>query len=341
MSKVLFTGPSGISCGLGNSLGIISNTTSIVNGYIDLDYAVERRPVIPGESLDEYDKIFVTQQSIASFTAPFAHGMAYCVGECVNKFPEKLYIVYDDWQAQDAFKPGDEINRKGISQYDALLECLWKPELGRKYQEEATKYSLTIEKGLEILCSRNNGLRYLIPVMGNGHVPIHCFGEKIYFCPAAYMYDNYSYLDSDGLPYARRKRHILAALQDNTSWVNKQEFNWPVLTYGVKKLNQPRVSEYELARIYASSWGVLAPPHKKLIGTGWFRVRNLLSAEALSIVIGDKDDLSIFDKGYYFSAKDVEEATDSRLVDMAVSQNEIFRYSSWSKDRLISFISNL
>ncbi len=338
--KVLFTGPSGISCGLGNRLGIISNTTSLLHAYNDMDYKVEQRPVIPGECLNDYDLVFVTQQTIASFTAPFAHGMAWAVA---TVDPKKLYIVFDDWQAPEAFKDGSERNRKGQTQLEATIETLWR--LDRKYSDAAAHNKQTVEKGIEILCQKNNGLLYLIPIMGRRTKAVMdiwlklCHGVPVFYDPSYYMRGLYSYLDSHNRSYKKKERHILAALQDNSSWLAKHNFDWPIVQIGVKKLGQPRVTESDLAKIYASSWSVLSPTHKKLVNTGWFRVRNLMAAEAGSILISD--DSEIFGKGYSVTPAQVESFNAQQLEEFAKYQRVTFDAFSWPQDRLLEFCRNL
>lgn len=341
MKKVLFTGPSGISCGLGNRLGIISNTTSLMQAFNDLNYEVEQRPVIPGENLDKYDKVFVTQQTIASFTAPYAHGMMWAIG---SVDPEKLLIVYDDWQAPEAFKAINKhgMTRKGQNHYEATLDTLWRLE--RKYEKEARDNSTTIERAVALMTLYDNGLRYLVPTMGKRDLPVQamwesiCFGKPILYDPSPYM-DIYSYVDSKGLPYGKKKRHILAALQDNTNWLSKRKVTWPIVQLGVKKLGQPRVEEDQLAKMYAASWSIVSPPHNKLKDSSWFRVRNYMAATAKSILVMDPD--KCFDHDYYISMEVVEQLSNAQLRMKADVQNEIFFSHCWSKKRLIDFCDSL
>lgn len=339
--KVLFTGPSGISCGLGNRLGIISNTTSLLHAYNDMDYKVEQRPVIPGECLNDYDLVFVTQQTIASFTAPFAHGMAWAVA---TVDPRKLYILTDDWQGHNSFKSDSIRNRKGQTQSEASIETLWR--LDRKYSNEAAHNKRTVEAGIKLLHCENNELKYIYPTMGKPN--LNLIGNqspsmhKITYDPFYYMRELYSYVDKYGRKYGKKKRHIIAALQDNSQWLSKHNFEWPVVQLGVKKLGQPRVVESDLARIYASSWSILSPTHKQLVGSGWARVRNLMSTEAYSILLGDKSDLiPVFGEDYYISLEQIERSNEAQLQELAYNQKVIFDSFCWSKEQLLSWAESL
>lgn len=329
MRKILFTGPSGISCGLGNLLGIISNTTSIIDAYFSyLDYAVERRPVIPGENLDEYDKVFVTQQSIASFVAPFAHGMAWAL----YSRPD-AYICIDDWQGPDAF---------GVGKVESMIDCLWKESLGRKYREKALDVKIKLDIAISELCSKNERV-YLLPVVEGGNInKINCNGVRRGYDPSPLM-EKYEYTEK-GMKYYKRKRWVLAALQDNTNWLHRNGFDrteWEILQYGVKKFGQQRLTEAQLARVYASSWGVLSPLHKKLHGTGWWRVRYKMAAEAGSILVSERGDLSFINKCFDAQFKEIEEMTDYELGAFAELQKKELFNKLWSIDKLVNFVEKL
>ena len=342
MKRVLFTGPSGISCGQGNKLGIISNTTSLERAFESQGVKVERREVQPGEDLSIFDLVVVTQQNIASFVAPFALGMAYSVGFCVkNSVP--LIINFDDWQAPDAFK----YDRYDSPQTDKAIECAWKDSLGRKNLEYFKSYSDLVDLGIETLCVKGNGLKYLIPLFvteaftTKAREKINCHGEHLFYSPYPYMANTYRYTDDQGRRFAKYRRHILAALQENDRWLRGKAFQWDVIQFGVRKLGQNRVTESQLAKIYASSWSVLSPSHRNLVGCGWFRVRNVMAAEAGSILLADLDDCMGFGRDYCYTYHEIEGADDQELTEIAETQKKHLQSAVWTKEALDSFAASL
>jgi hypothetical protein len=324
--RVLITGPSGIACNLGNRLEIISNITSIQDAHISLGDEVERRPVIPGECLDKFDRIYAVQQTIASWVAPYALGFAYVVGA-----RDDTILCYDDWQAPDAFKLGSA---------DKMIECMWNPKLNRQFQTEGETVRDIINRGIEILCSKNDR-KYLLPVLiGGNYELIYCNGKRVPYNPYPFM-KQYNYISNLGIRYLKRHRWIMASLQDNSKWIEKNDFKWEVLYYGVRKFGQPRLQEKELARVYAASWGVLYPPHKKLEGSGWWRVRLPMAVCAGSIVYGSTADMSVAFDGHIFERSRIESSSPQELQEIADVQKLHFQKSIWSMDQFLQFIKEL
>lgn len=327
--KVLISGPSGISCGLGNRLEIISNISSIKNAHEEMGDIVEQRPIVPGESLSEFGRVYLIQQTIASWSAPYALGFLYAVGH-----RDDAIICFDDWQAPEAFK----VDKYGS--FEGLINCAWNPKLTRSYRDEAEKVRDTINEGIKLLCSANDR-HYLLPVfIGGKYSAIRCHGEALPYSPYPFM-RKYSYTTTDGLNYMKRARWVMASLQDNSRWVEKQGFIWPVLSYGVRKLGQQRITEAQLAKVYASSWGVLSPPHPKLEGTGWFRVRVPMAIDAGSIIFAPPADAQILFGGYYRNINHLENLSTGELIDQAKHQEEQFKNCIWNKEQFKDFISSL
>lgn len=333
MSKILISGPSGISCGLGNRLEIISNVTSIREAHESIGDVVEQRPIIPGEDLDRYSRVYLVQQTIASWSAPFALGFLYAVAARKDSI-----ICFDDWQAPEAFK----LDRDGKT--DGLINCAWNPKLTREHRERGESVKNLINEGIETLCNRNNH-KYLLPVFMQGKwQSIRCHGIAIPYSPYPFM-RQYKYLSNDGRPFLKRRRWVMASLQDNSRWIEKQDFSWDILYYGVKKFGQQRITEAQLAKVYASSWGVISPPHPKLLGTGWFRVRVPMAMEAGSILIAPYEDaVSFFGSGIKVDSriiKQLEAHDDKELNDMVETQREHFLDGVWNKDQFLKFIGEL
>jgi hypothetical protein len=138
----------------------------------------------------------------------------------------------------------------------------------------------------------------------------------------------------------KERTWVLGALSDQSRWVEKQNFQWPVLQYGHKSSGQPRLQEADLIKVYNDSWGVLCPPYKKS-GTGWWRNRYNWSAYVGSILLCDYDDACVMGEPFILTPADIEGMDDKGLATIAQEQREWHGAHIWNREQLRDAIGDL
>lgn len=325
--KVLVTGFTGVQAHASTGqLDIISNLMSIVGALEDLGHEVEWRPVFPGEYIDDYGAVIVSVNGIASWVSPYALGGLWAIGSR----PDSI-LTMDDWQAPNAFRAGEPEKELGV---------VWNEKLNRIGHAEAYSdpgIKSRIDEAVEMLCYIHYR-KMLIPAFSGGDLALLNLGapNALKYDPSPYMVDRYSYA-----PDMEKSRiWVMAGLAEKDRWLKYQTFKWPLESYGVRKLGQPRVRESQLAEIYSQRWGIISAPHPHK-GSGWFRVRFLMAALARSIVYCDPAEGKVLGPSYTYTASEIEAGGESELKQLADDQAFEFFRQAWSKERLMDEIARL
>lgn len=322
--KILITGFTGVQTNASaGQLRLISNINSIRMALEDLGHEVEWRPVTPGEDLGSYDRIVVSINGTGSWVSPFALGGLWCIG----KRKDTIFTL-DDWQAHKAFTGGVEKEQAVV----------WNPKLGRIGHDEAFNdphIKGVIDEAVEELCYIHHR-KELVPLLPNGDLEALKLGapEAVAYDPSSYMFI-YEYAPN----VEKTRAWVCAGLSDKARWIGKQRIGWEIEYYGVRKLGQPRVPEAHLAGIYSERWGVLSPPHHHA-GSGWFRVRFLMAAEAGSVLLCDMEEGKPLGPSYINSPAIVEQYSDAELKALAACQKEELYSGFWSKEKLQRFLAD-
>jgi hypothetical protein len=132
------------------------------------------------------------------------------------------------------------------------------------------------------------------------------------------------YSDKAPHPTTKERVWILAALNNICEFKASCGATWPIHDYGRFKGDRKcpsyggKVHETELQNVYNRAWGILAPPYIHA-GSGWWRVRYLMSAWARSVIVPPVDD-RILGSSYNVSIEDVENMRTDELVETAYQQ---------------------
>lgn len=278
------------------------------------------------EPLDSYDKIFVGIAPLSSLSANNFVEM----GRVLRLHPEKAVLYVEDWSVENLTrdwtgKLADEGWRKHL---------IWKG------------YLKTDQPGLDEarrgLLSVINGLKCPYPVVAS----MFPWGDH-----GALMGESYEVVAWDVSPLiakpaindpskfanmwvndCKERCWVLGALSDQSRWVDKHQFQWPVLQYGHRSSGQPRLDELDLVQKYADHWGVLCPPYKKS-GTGWWRNRYNWAAHVKSVLFCGEDDGAVMDSSYQNSREFYEGADDNALMQAAEAQKEWFDSRVWTREQ--------
>lgn len=287
-------------------------------------HQVEQRTVRVGESLKGYDAALVGLCPPNSLTARFIFGSFWTL----NAMNRRVALYADDWSiinVQNAI-------RTMLKVYPDRLFRL-ENRVDRDVAQEA-RY-LPIWQGILQNLAGECSWPILLPLFSWGKPEVLLDGvlktRGLVYDPTAYHLENYTERASE----PRERRWVLATLQDHSSWVDKQRFTWPVLTMGNRRRGEPFQPEAKIFELYTRSWGVLSPLYPKN-GSGWWRHRYLMAAQAGAVLYADpKDARHIPCRHYQVSRAHLEAAADDELAAIAAGQREFLLQSAWRRDQVI------
>jgi len=344
--KVLVTGFTAKGIGSGkNVLEIATAANCLPRALRECGIEVDHRPVTPGDDISEYDKVVVFAFAPNSLPSSYLYGGLYTL----LKRPD-AYIALDDWQTKDIKQGCGTFARDGHWR-------LWKRvskagnSVGKKFFNEAQPYKKEMEDLITQLAFEQWPYRVLAPVYKGGDVSqLGIDSAEIIPWDPTPVTDSYKAGDKYDLSlFSRIDKHtgpkskewIMASLIQKQSWFKRQHFDWKVTCYGNPNLGQERLTEPDLYNEYLRVRGILIPPHYHTIkGSGWWRVRYGMIADAGCIAYGEQEETKLFGDAYRIHHSDIERMTDNELDDLAKAQKEDFNSTVWNKNRLNTFIGD-
>jgi hypothetical protein len=130
------------------------------------------------------------------------------------------------------------------------------------------------------------------------------------------------------VPEDKARRWVLGTLKDERRWLESLGLTWETrYSGGVASKATEKHKEAELVRLYAESWGVLSPPHVRVLGTGWWRYRFVATRMANSILLSDKREMPGLGSAFSVTPSSVENMTTMELTNLAREQARI--YDEW------------
>lgn len=318
--KILITGMNKNQCVfdfyLQQQLKIITHY-SLIRCFRDMGHEVDQRPVIIGESLDEYDQIIVFIHNPSGF-AVYAYNALWAI----SRKPECI-LAFDDWQVD--------------SIYSGVLALSDTEKMFRPYVKDSHKlipdniesYKEIFKSSIDKIESKTN--KILMPTFAGGDLSLLLDYPKhlmLRYNPNPYHLHRQPSLNTLFDEPKQRVFNFAGLVQDKTKkWLKDQhidKLSWPLKKYGSRKDGQDRVPEDQMVNIYSNQWGILMPGYFHA-GSGWWRVRVCQVADAGSILIGEPKELSIFYKNQEAASIkpiDLIGMTDKQLVDFAAFQKE-------------------
>lgn len=311
--KILVTGMNKNQCTenfyLQQQLQVIPSHPSLLACLRDMGHEVVQRPVILGESVQEYDLAIVYLHNPTAFCG-YAYGALWTIASHNN-----VVLAYDDWQI-DSIRSGilrltrpDQLwNRYLLEQHEKL------PHNFRDYSEH-------LYEALDAIEQNKHGL--LISAFAGGDVQLLLDHPHIItYNPNPYHHHR----QGSNLWEKRRHFNFASLVQGKTArWLKKQGVEkWPVDYYGSRKDKQVRLTEQAMCDVYARDWGCLMPGYFHA-GSGWWRARPTQVADVGSIIIGDPQEMFVLYRDHELAnlrAQDLECASDSKLEEYAVAQRE-------------------
>lgn len=325
--KVLITGSTPIQVGSSKTqLRIVTAAAAWKPALEDLGYEVDWRLVTPGEDLSDYDMGFVILNAPNKIGSAYVHGALWTLSQL------RSVIILDDWQTKDLIR--------GIETCARSKERLFR----LRNTELDDRIKTVIFEGIGELARMKWDTTVVAPILGVGDTSkLDIPAPVIPIDPTIYSYR-----------YPREKvKREKVWVQASLLSKSLPELSWPVNEYcpqdrglnghGSPGVNaKPRLPEPELMKVYCGAWGVLSPAHPHA-GSGWWRVRYLMAADAGCVLSADPREAACLGTPYIEASdpRRVEKLSLGGLEDLANRQSQRLKEITWSKDRVQSELKKI
>lgn len=319
--KILVTGCSATQ--LGRVAKLVTVSTQLTNFLRENGYTITWRPVIPGESLDNFDKVLVWLMPFNGLGSRWWTGAAWTLYER----PDAI-IGLDDWKTKEIFS--------GIKYIDVSFARTYRLD-NRCFVSETKRVEKKLISIVKTLCVT----KWQFPVL----CPIFPWGDPI---KLRLPVTTYFPVDPSSLvpkietikPVVRHKRWILASIADHNHWLKRLNTKWSVTTVGHKRYTVKRIPEDVVIQMYANCWGILSPRYYHS-GSGWWRARYNFSAQQKAIFYADIEEVEKMGSCYHHTINDIEEMNDHELLTLSNAQATWLSSNTWSKEKLSQAIKKI
>ena len=335
--KLLVTGTTKQQVGGGTALNYEPVADLFVKGLRLAGCEVEHRKTTIGEDLAPYDAVLVGLVPFFSIASNQLYH-ALDVIERAERDGHPILFFVDDW----AFP-------RLVSNLNTHIRYPW----------QLTKEFFSSRASYDWACSRKPELQVIVERMRHKPwaptiVPAFTWGDHQKLTGEVEMMTQPHYVDVSALareypltfPPTRERRWVLGTVSDQRKWLDSLNLSWEVSHLGTKASKAPeKMPEADLVQLYAESWGVLSPPYKRILGTGWWRNRAVYAARAGAILLADPKEMPQLGEAYQVVPSDVERMTDTELCSLAAAQREaLFKHQPSSGDvarQLLSIVEGV
>ena len=325
----LITGSTAIQIGSSNTrLKIMSNLESWKNVLEDDGYTVEWRAVTPGEDLSGYTAVLAALNAPNKVSSSYVQGALWALA--VRK---DAVVLLDDWQTKEI--------ASGFKTCIRSEERLfWSASKGSAdVVAKLAPYKAQLFDVAKTLALGPWPWKVIAPTLGRSDVKLlDVPADVVAIDPTLYAP---RYEPTPGV--AKKKAWVLASLLDSKA---PDGLKWPVAHYGPQDRGangvgaagagaKPRLTESEIMREYSVSWGVVSPPHSHA-GSGWWRVRYQMAADAGCVVSADPREAACLGEPYVEASdpRRVEKMSVEQLISLARRQRECLNSIAWPKSRV-------
>lgn len=320
--RLLVTGCTKQQVGGGTKLGYEPVSDLFVKALTGLGHDVHHRRTDPNENLvKQYDAIVVGLVPFFSIASNNLYLAVEAVRQAIiGRVPLLLYV--DDWNF-----PQFVANVKTHLKYGErqLVKPFFKSRHGYDWVTSDPNVSSALLNTMEYLTT-HPWPPLLVPTFSWGNhdeLRVIPWAQDVEFVDVSTYARHYPFeWGHDG---TRAREWVLGTVSNQTEWLEALSLRWDVNHLGTKTSRAPKaVPEAELVQLYADAWGVLSPPYKKILGTGWWRNRFVYAVRAQSILLCDPLEAADLDASYVLYPHDVELMNDAELRDLAHSQADAF-----------------
>lgn len=321
------------------ALRIVTAMAAWREALAGMGYGVDWRPVTAGEDLSAYDAVLAAVNKPNSIASRHSHGALWAL----MTRPDAV-AAFDDWQTGHFFSGVFTVAR----------------DRERMFRLKGSDLPGSVIDRLFAFAGEMAGggwrWRSLVPTFRGGRVALlqdqratgHMRGipgEVVGVDPTAYTrrYDL-----PDPLPDKERRWVHASLLRKEVPRVG-----WPLDEYGRQDRGLhgvgragadalPRLPESELMPVYCRSWGVLSPAHYHA-GSGWWRVRFLMSADAGCVLSACRAEAAVLGEPYVRASdpREVECLSSGTLRRWARDQRECLKAVQMTREEVKDRLNDL
>jgi hypothetical protein len=316
--KILATGVTKQQCGYGTALGYEPVADLFVRALTLAGHEVDHRYTAPGDDLGQYDAVLV---GVVPFFS-IASNNLYAALDVIRRTEaagKPLMTFIDDWGFT-----------RLMSNINTHLRYPPEGQLTKPFFKGRLHYDWAVEHTDELMAliqrlQTEDWAPTLIPAFSWGDhakmgdlLPI--ISDKV-FVDVSPLARSYPVEWLDG----RRREWVLGTVSNQTGWLAKLNLGWDTRHLGTKTSRAPeKLLEKDLVQLYAESWGVLSPPYKSILGTGWWRNRVVYAMRTGAILLSDPAEMPQLGDPYTMLPAAIEAMTDSELHELASAQRHAF-----------------
>lgn len=325
--RFLVTGSTPVQCGSEKTkLKIVTAIQGYVEALRELGYNVDWRAVRPGEDLRNYVGVMTALNKVNAIASGNVYGALWALSS-----RQDAIVVIDDWQTEEI--------RSGFKTYARSRERAFRLRSGGDVEDQlfALIQTLAVDPWPQptLVPLFDGGRAELLKLPATAIVPVD---------PTTFV-----------KRYAPQPSHERRHLWVQASLAAKRVPTAAWLVYHLGALDrgkggvgrsgddaQERVPEEDLMGIYGRAWGVLSPPHPHA-GSGWWRVRYLMSADAGCVLSADPREAAVLGEAYEIASDraEVERLSDSELGELAAAQADRLREIAWPRERVLQTLDDL
>ena len=341
--RFLITGASPIQVGSKRTqLKIITSMAAWATAVEELGFAVDWQPVHPGDNLSHYAGVICGLNKPNSISSGHFYGALWTL----LKRPDAI-VALDDWQTKDVLSGVQSYARSRDRAFKLLQYGPARADPNNSYWTGVFPNEDELFEGVKMLAQGNWLWPIIVPILGDGDVTkLAVPASRVVAIDPTSLTLRYSVVTCE----ARERRWVQASLGMKNL---PPQFSWPIQQLGALARGkggvgtrgdeaQPRLTEPELMNLYCAVWGVISPAHPHA-GSGWWRVRYLMSADAGCVLSADSREAACLGEPYLraSSPRDVEALDDYALEALALEQADCLKRITWPKERVLETLSAL
>lgn len=334
---MLLTGSTPMQVGSDRTqLKIVTAAACWASAFREMGYDVDWRAVTPGEDLSSYGCVCVVLNQPCSISSSHVFGAIWSLRER----PDAVMFL-DDWQVGQLVT-GFQTCARSRERTFRLTKYWNKAKMSPVHENKDVLFNAVMT-----LAAGDWRWPVVVPTLGDGDVSLLGVPGKVVGVDPTSFALRYNCPED----CVKSRRWVQASLTNKPL----PKLGWDVLGYGMLdrsqgvggigsagQLAQPRLPESSLMNVYAENWGVLSPAHPHA-GSGWWRVRYLMAADAGCVLSADPKEAACLGDPYMkaSSVSYVESLSDGGLSKLADSQLRRLRSITWSKDRVASTLESV
>ena len=329
--KILITGMNSLQTTedfyLRQQLNVVPAHYALLRALRDMGHTVDQRPVVIGESLDEYDQAIVFIHNPSGFA-----GYVYNALWAIHRKPNCI-ISIDDWQADSIFDGVIKLTPETLFRDHVKSSHVIIPD-------DVEKYSAQFFESVDIIKSMKNKMLVAGFVNGDISLMLPQYPKELFstyhispyhlnrtpennFGETNNLFDD-SLIDAD----MKKKSWVFASLVQAKTRKYLKSLNmsgqWDIKFYGAARgeFKSTRLKESLMCAEYQAHWGCIVPKYYHS-GSGFWRPRVFQVADANSILVVDDTEGKLYSEAHTkCSPKDIEQMDLDQLINLARRQKE-------------------